>query len=342
MATVGTSFITLLDVKKTLDPNSKVAKIIEVLEQENGLSMDMHWQEGNLEVGHRHTIRSGLPSSTWRLLNYGVQPTKGRTKQVDDMCGMLEAICDIDKKIAELNGNKESYRWTQDQAHIMGMNNDLETALWYGNQATDPEQITGLSPRYSAGDTAGDSGTSADYVLNGGGTGSDNTSVWLVTHSPMAFFGIYPKGMKAGLQHDDRGIQDKTDSNGLIHRVYRSYYSWDCGAALADWESCVRIANIDVSSLIADGGTVSAGANLITLMIKAMHKIPPRLRNTGKMVFYGNETIETFLDLQTLKQSNMHVTYQDMPHGERVMKFRGVPFHRSDALLNSESAVTFS
>ena len=184
MATVGTNNITLVDVKKTLDPNSQVAKVIEILEEQNGLAMDMHWQEGNLDVGHRHTIRSGLPEATWRLLNYGVLPTKGRTVQVDDMCGMLEAICDIDKKIAELNGNKEAYRWTQDQAHIMGMDNQLETALFYGNQATDPEQITGLAPRYSLGDTAGDSGTSADHVLNGGGTGPDNTSVWLVCHSP--------------------------------------------------------------------------------------------------------------------------------------------------------------
>jgi hypothetical protein len=340
MATVGTSNITLVDVKKSLDPDSKVAKIIEVLEEQNGLSMDMHWNEGNLDVGHRHTIRSGLPSATWRLLNYGVQPTKSRTKQVDDMCGMLEAICDIDKKIAELNGNKTAYRWLQDVGHIQGMNNDLESALWYGNQETDPEKITGLAPRYSVGKTDADAGTSADFVINGGGTGSDNTSVWLVCHSPQVFFGIYPKGMKAGLQHDDRGIQDKTDSNGLIHRVYRSYYSWDCGVALADYQGCVRIANIDVSSLIADDGTVSAGANLITDMIKAMHRVPKRIK--GKFVFYGNETIETYLDLQTLKQTNMNVSYKESPHGERIMMFRGIPFHRSDALTNAESAVTFS
>jgi hypothetical protein len=342
MATVGTSTITLVDYKKTLDPDSKVARIIEILDQENGLAMDMQWQEGNLDVGHRHTIRSGLPSATWRLLNYGVQPTKGRTVQVDDMCGILEAVCDIDKKICELNGNKAAYRWSQDVAHIQGMNNDLESALWYGNQTTDPEKITGLAPRYATGDTAKDSGTSADNVLNGGGTGSDNLSVWLVCHSPQVFFGIYPKGMKAGIQHEDRGIQDKTDSGGLIHRVYRSFYSWDCGVALADWEGCVRIANVDVSSLIADGGTVSAGANLITLMIQAMHRIPPRLRNKGRLVFYGNENVETYLDLQTLKQTNMHVTYSDGPHGLPIMKFRGIPFRRSDALLNTESKVVFS
>lgn len=340
MATVGASYITLSDIKKAMDPDGKIAKIIEILEEDNSISMDMHWQEGNLDVGHRHTIRSGLPTPTWRLLNYGVQPTKGRTKQVDDMCGILEAICDIDKQEAELNGNKADYRWTQDMAHIQGMDNTLESAIFYGNQTTDPEKITGLAPRYAAGDTARDSNTSADNVLNGAGTGSDNTSVWLISHSPQTFFGIYPKGMKAGLQHDDRGVQDKTDSGGRSHRVYRSYYTWNCGVALADWRYCVRIANIDTSQLISDDGTVSAGANLITLMIKAMHRIP--IKNKGRMIFYGNETIETFLDLQTLKQTNMHVKYSDSPHGQPVMTFRGVPFHRTDALVNTESLVTFS
>jgi hypothetical protein len=342
MATVGTSLITLADIKKAMDPDGKIAKIIEILEVQNSIAMDMHWQEGNLDVGHRHTIRSGLPTPAWRLLNYGTVPTKGTTKQVDDMCGMLEAVCDIDIKEADLNGNKAAYRWTQDMAHIQGMDSTLESAIWYGNQASDPEKITGLSPRYAAGDTAQDSDTSADNVLNAASTttGSDLTSVWLLSHSPSHFFGIYPKGMKAGLQHDDRGIQDKTDSSGRVHRVYRSFYSWDCGVALADWRYAVRIANIDVSDLQTDDGTVSAGANLITWMIKAMHRMPKK--NQGKLIFYGNEQIETYLDLQTLKQSNMHVKYSDSPHGERIMTFRGVPFHRSDALIIAEDTVEFS
>ena len=49
--------------------------------------LDMDWQEGNLPTGHRTTIRTGLPESAWRLLNYGVQPSKSVTAQVTDTCG---------------------------------------------------------------------------------------------------------------------------------------------------------------------------------------------------------------------------------------------------------------
>ncbi|EPE5434245.1 major capsid protein, partial [Escherichia coli] len=75
---------------KRVDPNGKVDKIIELLGQTNPILQDMPFVEGNLPTGHRTTIRSGLPSATWRLLNYGVQPSKSTTVQVTDSVGMLE------------------------------------------------------------------------------------------------------------------------------------------------------------------------------------------------------------------------------------------------------------
>ncbi|MBA1687288.1 hypothetical protein G9H12_27730, partial [Escherichia coli] len=81
---------TLADWGKRVDPNGKVDKIIELLNQTNPILQDMPFVEGNLPTGHRTTIRSGLPSATWRLLNYGVQPSKSTTVQVTDSIGMLE------------------------------------------------------------------------------------------------------------------------------------------------------------------------------------------------------------------------------------------------------------
>ena len=340
MATIGTSVLTLSDYAKLLDPDGKVAKIAEVLHESNAIIKDIPWMEGNLDTGHRHTVRSGLPAATWRLLNYGVQPSKGRTTQVDDTCGMLEAVSEIDKDLADLNGNKAAFRWSEDVAHIEGMGQDAETAFFYGNQATDPEQITGLAPRYNAGDTAADSNTSADNVINGGGTGSDNTSVWLVNWGENKVFGIYPKGMQAGLQHIDEGETTLYDAASGTYRGYRSRYKWKCGLAVADWRHAVRIANIDYSLMVADGGTVSSGANLITLMIRALHKLPKI--GMGRRVFYVNEAVYLYLDLQTLSQTNMNVSYGKDAHGQEVMMFRGVPVRVSEAILNTESAVTFS
>ncbi|MFY4545025.1 phage major capsid protein, partial [Escherichia coli] len=71
MAVKGLTALTLADGGKRVDPNGKVDKIIELLGQTTPILQDMPFVEGNLPTGHRTTIRSGLPSATWRLLNYG-------------------------------------------------------------------------------------------------------------------------------------------------------------------------------------------------------------------------------------------------------------------------------
>lgn len=335
MPTVG-NVITITDIAKTWDPDGKPAKIVEVLNENNEMLKDIPWVEGNMEVGHRHTVRSGLPEPTWRLLNYGTQPTKGRTVQRDDMCGMLEAVCDIDAKSVKLNGNKESFRWSQDKAHIEGMGQGLAEKLVYGNQDTDPEQITGFAPRYSVGSLTGKTKTIADNVLDGGGVGSDNTSVWLIAWGVDKIFGIYPKGSKAGLESEDRGRIDKTDANGGVYRVYRNYYSWDCGLAIGDWRYAVRLANIDVSDLTTDA---SAGANLIELMVRMVHRLPNKI---GKLVYYCNDTVAEYLDLQTLNSKNMRVSYGKDQYGSEVLKFRNLPVREMEKIMDTESVVPFS
>jgi hypothetical protein len=343
MATVGGSgVITLTDYAKTLDPESqKTADVIEILAKASPLIKDVPMMEGNLDVGHRHTRRGSLPSVSWRVLNSGTAKTKGTTVQVDDQCGIMEAVCDVDAKIADLNGNRAKFRWSQDQAHIEAMAQEAEQTFFYGNQATDPEEFTGFAPRYALGDTAGDSGTYKDQLINGGGTGTDNTSIWLVNWGENKVFGIYPKGMKAGLDHEDRGLIDLYDASNNPYRGYRSYYSWDLGLAIADWRQVVRIANIDVSALVADDGTVSAGANLITSMIKAIHRLPVVGAESGQKVFYVNKTAYLYLDLQTLKQTQMNIKYGKDQHGHEVLMFRGIPVRLSEQILDNESAITF-
>ena len=97
--------MTLAEWARRLDPQGRIDKIVEMMNETNEILDDMVWLEGNLPTGHRTTIRTGLPSATWRKLNYGVQPSKSTTIQVDDTCGMLEAYAEVDKKLADLNGN---------------------------------------------------------------------------------------------------------------------------------------------------------------------------------------------------------------------------------------------
>ena len=70
----GTELPNLVNVTKRLDPDGKIARIAEILNQNNPILEDIPLVEGNLPTGHRTTVRADLPEPTWRKLNYGVRP----------------------------------------------------------------------------------------------------------------------------------------------------------------------------------------------------------------------------------------------------------------------------
>ncbi len=168
MAILGGTALTYADWAKRIDDDGKVATIINLLSQTNEILDDMLVVEGNLPTGHKTTVRTGLPSATWRLLNYGVIKTKSTTAQVTDNCGMLEAYSEIDKDLADLNGNTAEFRLSEDMAFLEGMNQQMASTLFYGNIAVNPERFTGLAPRYNSVSTA-TAQTAANVIDAGGG-----------------------------------------------------------------------------------------------------------------------------------------------------------------------------
>ena len=63
MATIGNTVLTMLDWAKSIDPDGKVAKTVELLSQSNRILDDMLFKEGNLPTGEQISIRTGLPRS---------------------------------------------------------------------------------------------------------------------------------------------------------------------------------------------------------------------------------------------------------------------------------------
>lgn len=330
MATLTSANPNLVDVAKRTDPDGKIALIAEMLNETNEILDDMTFKEGNLATGHRHAIRTGLPVPTWRKLYGGVQPTKSRTEQVTDSTGMLEDYAEIDAALADLNGNTNEFRLSEDSAHIEGMSQEMADTLFYGNEGTEPEAFTGLSPRFNSL-----SAQNADNIINGGGVGSDNTSIWLCVWGDNTGFGIYPKGSKAGLSMTDKGLVtiENADGSGGRMEAYRTHYRWDMGLTVRDWRYFVRIANIDVSDL----NTLANTKNLIQWMVQASERIPHLGR--GKACWYVNRTIREKLRLGILEKISNNLSWENV-EGKRVMTFDDIPVRRVDALLNTEAVVS--
>ena len=331
--TVGNGNPTLSDLAKRLDPDNSIATVIEVLNDTNEILDDMGWVEGNLPTGHKTTVRSGLPSVTWRLLNYGVQPSKSRTVPVTDTCGMLEAYAEVDKALADLNGNTAEFRMSEDVAFLEAMNQEMASTLFYGTDAN-PERFIGLAPRYASyGSVDGDSSFN---TLDGGGTGSVNTSIWMIVWGENTLHGIYPKGSQAGLSHRDLGEDTLDDGNGGKYQGYRTHYKWDMGLTVRDWRYAVRIANIDVTDLLTFGAGTDNSANLIRLLIQAVNKIPNL--GMGRGAIYVNRTVQTGLEIMANEKANVQLSWQEFGAG-KILTFRGIPIRRADAILETEATV---
>ncbi len=339
MATLANNALTLADWAKRTDPEGRVPVVAELLSQTNEILEDAVFMEGNLPTGHRVVIRTGLPTVYWRALNQGIPNSKSTTAQVDEACGMLEARSEVDVKLAQLNGNTGEFRLSEDQAFLESMNQTQAQTMFYGNPATDAKQYLGLATRYGTISGAGN----AANIMDAGGSGTDNTSIYLVVWGDNTVFCPFPKGSKAGLSHKDLGEQTVYNADGTRMQAYATNYQWDNGLVVKDWRYVVRIANIDVSDLMGQTGTQAAAAatHIIKLMARALYRVPNL--KMGRPAFYMNRTVHGGLAIAALDKSqavlkvNEGLTQFGQPHS--WLSFLGVPLRQVDALLNTEARV---
>ena len=328
MAALGDTYLTLADKYKREDPDHKIAAIIELLHETNDIISDAITVEGNLPTGHRTTVRTGLPSATWRKLYQGVQPSKSTTKQVDDQAGMLEAYSQVDKSLADLNGNTSAFRMSEAQAFVEAMNQEFVNTLIYGDTDADPEKYMGLAPRFNA--ISADKTKSGYNIIDAGGAGSDNTSIWFVKWGPNTCHLMYPKGSMAGLTHNDLGEVTVTESDGSMWQAYRDHWKWDVGLTVRDWRGIARVANVDVSEMAA--GNVA----LDDFMIEAYYKVKKR---PGNGVIYCNEQVMVALHKLAKDKANVNLTLREF-EGREVVSFLGYPVREAEAILNTEAEIT--
>lgn len=344
------AFPTLLDWARRQDPEGHIDEIAELLSQCNEIYKELPWREGNLPTGHQGTVRTGLPQGTWRAMNQGVAPSKSLTAQIMAGAGVLSALSQIDKDVADLNGDTEGFRVSEDNAHLEGMSQQMATQFIYGNSMTAPTQFTGLSPLYNT--TSLSTAQNAKNVLDGGGSGNDNLSIWLAGWGDRTGFGYFPKGSMAGLQFEDKGdVLFAYDANNLPFRAYTSWFEWKAGLFVEDWRYFCRIANIDTTTAGLAGPNP---ADLFALMSKAVVRLPTlTMRASGITetdapdepapgivpAWMVNRTGREYMDIQAIRDKNVLLGFKDYA-GEPVTEFRQIPIRVNDCQLDTEATVS--
>ena len=313
---------TLADWARVQDPDGTTAEIVEILKEENEVLEDMVYVESNLPNGHKTTIRTGLPEGTWRMLYQGVQPKKTTSAQVTDTIGNLENYGEVDKDLADLNGNTASWRLQEEKGFIQGMSRDMAEALFYADVSVDPEKFHGFVPRFNT--TSAPSGEQILKASTSDSGNNDYTSVWLVVWSPTTVHGIFPKGSKAGLQVTDKGQVTVQKADGSLFEGYRTHYKWQTGLVVRDWRYVVRICNIKCTDL----GT-SAAPDLVNLMTLALDWVPSL--NAGRAAFYCHRKVRAYLRTQITNKDNVMLSFENVA-GKKVLFFGEVPVRICDGI----------
>lgn len=334
MATLAVTHPTLLDLTKRTVGDGRIDDIVETLTLQNEMLLDMSWREGNLTTGHKTTVRTGIPEPTWRKFYGGVQPTKSTTAQVTSTCGMLEDYSEVDKALADLDGNAAAFRMSEDKGKLQGFNNKAQRYLMHGNEATEPEAITGFTPLFNTKTGAENS----DNLIDGGGVAgqTDCTSMWLVVWGPQTAFGIVPRGSKGGWQLNDKGqvTIENIDGSGGRMEGYRTHMRWDLGLCVRDWRYVSRTHSIDISTLTKNA---SAGTDLIDCLTQMLEIVPDL--NSGTPAIYVNRKVRSFLRRQIANKVAGSTLTMEQVAGKHVMMFDGIPVRRVDAILNSETSL---
>lgn len=344
---------TLIDVAKSFDPQGKVAVVAELLNQSNELIQQLNFIEGNLPTGHKGVVRAGLPTVTLRRFYKGVAPSQSGRDTIEDVCAMQEGRNEIDKDLADLNGNAAAFRMSEGLAFVESMNEMFGQQMMYGNTSTNKDGILGLTPRYNAISGA----TNGQNILSAGGSGNTNTSVWLIVTGENTVTGIYPKGSKAGLVQEDLGVIDAFDSSNHRFRAYGELYQWKYGLHVKDWRYAVRIANISVSDLKAQTGTQlnTAATWLPYLMMEAFSKIPSM--GMGNAFFLATRTVKAMLGVGAMQKTVFGLTMEQAGNqfgnvgpgsvagtGTGIkggmMKFFNTPVLTMDQILSTETAIS--
>lgn len=341
MATLVQTMLSMADAYKRTDGMGNIADIIEVMNNTSqDILTDFVLMECNQGTKHTHSIRTGLPTLAWGALYEGITQSKSSTQQVDDTTGFVEALSTVDQRLLDLYGeNRLAIRASESRPFIEAMAQELVTALFYHNPATNARLPKGLGARFGVKATSG----AGNQIVDAGGTGSDNMSIWMVTWGADGVCGLYPKGTTAGIKQEDMGRQRVTDAAGNPYFVEEEKFTAHMGFAVKDWRmvSCVR--NIDVSNLQA--GTV----DLYNFMRKMYYKHHGRRiqkvadqKNPGRTVIYANRDALEALDglASNAGSSDNFVRLRTMEvEGKEVMGYRGIPIRETDALLNTEARV---
>lgn len=334
---------TLLDRANRSVDGKRILPILSVMSKKvSDFLEDIPFLQANMGLQNRLVRDVGMSASTRRRFYSGVQASHRASQTIFDPVALLERRSEVDEDHIDTLENPNQERENQDIGHIEKLGEDLADAFLHdGIPGSGSEQMNGLESRLnSLSNTLGN-------VFDGGGTGSDLTSIYIVEWNTRdGAYGLFPPGFMKnttfGISARNKGkekvldslsvIDGSTDTQRLYYAYVTQFKAW-MGLAVGNERKIARIANFES----AIGATNSFESNGDALLIESLNK---GRFDKGRTRIYMNDTMKTQVDIVAERKNNVNLDIV-MAFGKPIEAIHGVPIRVIDdfTLLNTESAV---
>lgn len=327
-----TRYSDLIDMNLSSGYKKGDIETVNLMTQNNELLNDAELVMCNMGDSHRVEIMTGLPESYWTKYYEGIQPSTGTMAIVNEGTAMLQASSQIDVQLLNVSNNPKKDRTNKAEGHLESMAQNVCRHIFYGNSDKDSSQFGGLSSRFNSLNGSANS----SQVIDAGGTGNDNTSIWFVTWSPTKTSIIYPGSTTVGISREDKGEQRVSDNNGRGYFVEEDRFTWNGGLCVSDYRYVSRVCNIDVNQLIA------GNVKLYNFLSDAFYAHRGSEVMSGRTYVYCNRTVRQALDrlARNAGASDNFVRLEpDQLQGKLIKTYQGYPVRSTEAILNTEERV---
>lgn len=329
-------YSTIMDIVNeytSLDATGMYLRSAKVLHRACPLVQYLPMVKSNQIMSHVGVRESYLPTPGTRQFNYGVAPSASHSTPFNEGIAMFEDYSVVDEKMCKIQNDPNAWRQGKDEKKIEALTQKLEYEIIYGSLDVDPGSFPGLATRFASTTTYPNGDSTWDYnVYDGGGTGADTTSIWLMELGPDQVYTVYPPNLPAGLEIEDLGKDTYVDSSNLHHEVLRTHFVWNLGLVIDD-ERCVqRYANIETS-----------GASNIfdpEVMIDLKNRLPGKGEAPGSVVV-ANRRIKTQMEIAALNKLNGYFSQDEGGNiwGQKVTRFQNMPVLCCEKIVNTETAI---
>jgi hypothetical protein len=328
MATLSYNRLTLLEHAKRLDPTStKLLPIVEQLTWIESFFAVMPMVESNGFNMHKIVRRTSNPTGTWVGYNEGITQEVSGTEPLEEPLAMLNARSTPDMNMIDDSPDPKGLRMSEAKSFIQGLGQNIVTTAIYGNRASDTKEFTGLAPRLGT--------INAKTIIDGGGTGSDLSSIYAIVPGPDTFFMLTPRDSQTGpnadmgIRHQDMGKRLIADASSNDYWAYVDEFTAKIGMCVRDPRTVGRYANIETSG----AANIFDYEKLITLL--------NQMRGLGEgVMLMMNRTILTQIELSMVDKANVMLRYDEAFGRKGVPMFKGFPIIITDAIVDTESAIT--